>query len=213
MNKNINSYLWISPDIIHLENMAREFATQFNVADVFWLRDTLTVKDVREFLQKSNLASVGEKKLFIIGDMNNMNHQAQNKMLKTIEDTTDTFLLLASNDNNILNTIKSRCVIKYPDPLPENLTIQKLKENSEGIFAAVRRVINAKSLDEMLPYIATINSNPTVALIYFSELCKDLPITKRHAILTQIAVINRNIAANCNPTNALDTLYMEILKK
>ena len=212
-NKNIApSYLLIDKDIVKLQKIAQWFATHFNPADVFYLKGTpnILVKETQEFLQRSHLAAIGKGKRLVVCDMATMTPAAQNKMLKTLEDCDkDTFLLLSSTDN-LLNTIKSRCVIIYPDPLEPDLTTAKLineNKDSAKIFENAQKLLGCKSLDDALPYIPllTKKENLPITLIALAK-------SKNYAILKRIALINRNINANCNAQNIFDTLLMEIYK-
>ena len=53
-----------------------------------------------------------EKKVYIINDSETMTKEAQNCLLKTLEEPPSyiTIILITSNENAILNTIKSRCM-------------------------------------------------------------------------------------------------------
>ena len=113
----MTSTLVISGDKKKLDAYVNDIVRRYKSADVFWLLNdqTIGVKDVVEFLEHAHLSPVGDKKLMIINDFACVTPQAQNKMLKTIEDApgkTD-FLFLATTIEPVLNTIKSRCVTTY----------------------------------------------------------------------------------------------------
>ena|GEM_PF-3855728 len=72
--------------------------------------------DIFEFdIEKVLLSPVGEEKLMIVSNVSELSLVTQNKILKTIEDcpARTNFLLLATDGEKVLNTIKSRCIIKY----------------------------------------------------------------------------------------------------
>lgn len=54
----------------------------------------------------------GEKKVYIINNSENMTIEAQNSLLKTLEEPPEyiVIILITSNENLLLNTIKSRCI-------------------------------------------------------------------------------------------------------
>lgn len=56
---------------------------------------------------------VSKRKVYIINDFEKMTKEAQNSLLKTLEEPPEfiTMILISSNENIILNTIKSRCMI------------------------------------------------------------------------------------------------------
>ena len=55
---------------------------------------------------------VSDKKVFIINDSENMTQEAQNSLLKTLEEPPEyvVIIMITSNENMLLNTVKSRCV-------------------------------------------------------------------------------------------------------
>ena len=221
------AYLLVDRDILKLKEIAKWFSSGFNTADVFNLggNPNILVKETEEFIARAHLAAVGGKKLFIICDAATMTPQAQNKTLKTIEDVpaNTTFMLLASSDAPILNTIKSRCVTIYPDPIVPSLTETALYEsnqNTEQIFSAAEKILTqCKSLDDALPHIPTLTKKENIAIsltainrcLSLDTCC--LSYQKKCAIMNCLAIINRNIDAGCNATNAFDILLMELFCK
>ena len=55
---------------------------------------------------------VSRKKVFIINDSDKMTEEAQNSLLKTLEEPPEyiIIILITANENKLLNTIKSRCL-------------------------------------------------------------------------------------------------------
>ena len=214
-----SSYLIVDRDIATLRGIATWFSKNFNVADIFWLTpkdgaQSIQVAETLEFMQRSYLAAVGERKLCIICDTSTMTPAAQNKMLKTLEETppNTTFMLLATSAEPILNTIKSRCITIYSDPLPSKIppSVKGVSPTATGVF----KLFACKTLDEALPLIPelTKKENFHEVLCAISDCAKNLPTAKRYATLSRLAIINRNVAANCNPQNQFDTLLMEIFE-
>ena len=180
----------ISPNIADLEKYAHDTAEKYGAGDVFWLRPldeakSIGVKETVEFMNMAFLAPIGLAKLMIIIDASTLTPQAQNKMLKTIEDAPGetNFLLLATNVETVLNTIKSRCVTNY---LP------------------------VVQVDTPLLPPATVDVLRKVFGIEFDE--KTLNARQRLGILDALAKTKRNIGANCNAANHGDLVIMEILK-
>jgi len=217
------SYLLLSSDILYLNEIAKWYANYFKVADVFWLSPkdeakSISVEQTLDFCNKVNYASVGVQKLMIITDVCAMTIQAQNKMLKTLEDVRhDTvFLLLASNPATILPTIKSRCTIINVPPCPHgSMQEKKLIEsnkNSDKIFESAKKLLACKTLDDAMPHVTILSAkeNFEVAMI---ALHRELRESKNYAILKALSQINRNVSANCNPTNAFDLLLIELFKE
>lgn len=73
-----------------------------------------------------------EKRVYIIEDAETMNHNAQNAFLKILEEPPEyvVFLLLCSNTENLLETVKSRAPILYTEHIPTNLIKDYLLNNS-----------------------------------------------------------------------------------
>jgi DNA polymerase-3 subunit delta' len=72
----------------------------------------ITVDQIRTIrADASVLPNEAERKVYIICDAQSMNIQAQNALLKTLEEPPYyvTFLLLADNPSRLLETIRSRC--------------------------------------------------------------------------------------------------------
>ncbi|MCR5294066.1 MAG: DNA polymerase III subunit delta' [Lachnospiraceae bacterium] len=89
-----------------------------NHPDIIWVRHEkpalITVDEIRE--QLVNSAGIrpyeSPRKVYIVPEADKMNVQAQNALLKTIEDPPPyaVILLLADNPDALLETVRSRCV-------------------------------------------------------------------------------------------------------
>lgn len=85
--------------------------------------NTIKVNSIRDIRKESAYAPVGgRKKIFIILDAEEMNDEAANALLKTLEEPhADTVLILtSSNTASLLPTIISRCQHLRFDPLTED---------------------------------------------------------------------------------------------
>lgn len=72
------------------------------------------IREMQEDIYKKPIVS--NKKVFIINDSDNMKEEAQNCLLKTLEEPPEyiVIILICANENKLLNTIKSRCLkIKF----------------------------------------------------------------------------------------------------
>ena len=72
---------------------------------------SIRVEDILSLLEKSSVAALGSCKVYLICHAEGMNVQAQNKLLKLLEDRnrTNVVILLCERDT-LLETIKSRCL-------------------------------------------------------------------------------------------------------
>ena len=229
------SYLLLSPDGVHLMQIARWLATHFNPADVFYLtpkegEKSIQVDQTLEWTGRVNLGAVGgrvagEKKLFIITDVSVMTIPAQNKILKTLEDPRcDTvFLLLSTDEARVLPTIQSRCIKVSVPPLKTSLTEEaqiSSNPNSPAIFASAKALLNCKTLDLALPHLSVLTDKDNLPLAFIAlgrELqnaltTKSMPTERAYRLLTTLSDINRNILANANPTNAFDLFVIELIR-
>jgi DNA polymerase-3 subunit delta' len=92
--------------------------------------DTIKVDEIRELIKKVyEKPIISNKKVYIINEADKMTQEAQNSLLKTLEEPPEftTILLITSNENAILNTIKSRSLKVVFD----NLNDDVLKEYLE----------------------------------------------------------------------------------
>ena len=72
-----------------------------------------------------------------------MTKEAQNCLLKTLEEPPEfaTIILIGSNENSFLNTIKSRCMIIRFNPI-SNLEIKKYLEQNKKIDQISEEILN-----------------------------------------------------------------------
>ena len=105
------------PDIIYVRH---EKPTSIGVEDI---RDQLT-GDIQ--IRPYN----GKYKIYIIADAEKMTVQAQNAILKTIEEPPAyaVIILLTTNDQIFLDTIRSRCVTLNLKPVPDERVKEYLME-------------------------------------------------------------------------------------
>ncbi len=137
------------------------------------------VDDIRDQLNNDILIKPyeGPYKVYIIDEADKMNEQAQNAMLKTIEEPPEyaIIILLTVNAKLLLPTILSRCILLNTRPVGRKTVIKYLKDNrgtsdrlaemaadfSEGVigrainYAASDEFITKK--DEVLSFIKRIN--------------------------------------------------------
>jgi len=90
----------------------------------------IKIDQIREMQRKvAEKPLNSNKKVYIINDSDKMTTEAQNCLLKTLEEPPEyiTIILICSNEDNMLSTIKSRCTrIHF-----ENLEIEKVKKYLE----------------------------------------------------------------------------------
>lgn len=103
---------------------------------IFTKIKSFLVEDAVEVIEKSyESPMICENKVFIINNIDNATFQAQNKILKTLEEPTKSniFILTATNENKILQTVISRTRKEYLLPL-NNDEIKVLIETPHELF-------------------------------------------------------------------------------
>lgn len=94
--------------------------------------NVIKIEQIRNMQEKiSEKPIVSKKKVYIIVDSDCMTKEAQNCLLKTLEEPPEyaTIILTTANESKLLNTIKSRCIKVKFNGLLENEINQYLKQN------------------------------------------------------------------------------------
>ncbi len=116
----------------------RDFVSENSYGSLFdWLnfleagnkQGEIRVSDAQEIVKLLSLKSYeGGYKIVIIWMAEKMNIEASNKLLKLLEEPTDKtlFLLIAENEEDIIQTILSRCQVLHFNGLSENNIAEKL---------------------------------------------------------------------------------------
>ena len=119
-----------------------------NHEDVSWIsRDGLSVKDavVTAIQEKLNVRPVGGRNVIVISDSDTMTPQAQNRLLKTLEEPPGDALiiLLSENMENLAPTIQSRCVKFRIDARPQTT-------EDEGAETLIRMALAGRKFHELV---------------------------------------------------------------
>ena len=136
-NNILHSYLFTGTDGIGKKIIAKEFAKRVlcvenadesctcksckcfdgnNHPDFYLINEegeSIKIDTIREITNKViEKPIVSKRKVYIINDFQKMTKEAQNCLLKTLEEPPEfvCIILISSNENIILNTIKSRCM-------------------------------------------------------------------------------------------------------
>jgi DNA polymerase-3 subunit delta' len=91
----------------------------------------IRVDDAQEMLKSLSLKSYeGGYKVMIVWMADKLNIAASNKLLKLLEEPTDRtlFILISENEEDIIQTIRSRCQVLHFNGLPEKIIAQALIE-------------------------------------------------------------------------------------
>lgn len=91
----------------------------------------IRVDDAQDILRSLALKSFeGGYKIMIVWMADKMNIAASNKLLKLLEEPPEKtlFILISENEEDIIQTIRSRCQVLHFGALPESIIAQKLRE-------------------------------------------------------------------------------------
>lgn len=157
-----------------------------NNADVFHLyptKDKIRVEDISQLLSAVSVKPLSEHKLYFIHRADLMNVQAQNKLLKTLEEPPAdvTIFLGVANEASMLDTIKSRTRTVYIDIFDEQTVYEAMRslgfdEELASIACACSegRLGNAKKIAASKEYAELYKS----ALYLLDNLTKSADIIK-----------------------------------
>lgn len=131
LNKYSHSYIFWGIDGIGKKMFAKEFAKNIlqqekgceNSPDFQLIQPEerkIKIDQIREMQKKiAEKPIISNKKVYIIDDADTMTIEAQNCLLKTLEEPPEyiTIILICSNEDNLLVTIKSRCTRIQFEPI------------------------------------------------------------------------------------------------
>ncbi|MCI8621316.1 MAG: hypothetical protein HFJ50_06295 [Clostridia bacterium] len=179
--------------------------------------ETIKVDEIREMQMKILEKPItSEKKVYIINHAENMTKEAQNCLLKTLEEPPEfvTIILVSNNDNNILITIKSRCAkIQFTEESFEEFTEdEKERYNAlEEIFGNVDKYSSVdllnkieilyKDKDNILENLEFIN------MILFEKSKSDV---RYLGYIDYIEETKRKLKANSNFDMCIDNMILKI---
>lgn len=168
-NKISHSYLFIGIDGIGKKLFAREFAKailcneqnkycdkcksclEFNTnnnpdyGEIIPEGNSIKIDQIREMQRKiSESPIISNKKVYIIDNAHLMTKEAQNALLKTLEEPPDylIIILIGANESNLLSTILSRCLsIKFSNI--QNYQIEKYLKEKFNLNVIKESIIEA----------------------------------------------------------------------
>lgn len=169
LNKYSHSYLFIGTPGIGKKLIAREFAKMIlceendsycnkcksciefdsknnpDFEEIVPDGNNIKIEQIRQ-MQRKIVESpiISEKKVYILDDADTLTREAQNCLLKTLEEPPEyaCIILIGSNESSFLSTIKSRCLILKFDPIKEQ-EIEKFLKNKYGLENISNSIIEA----------------------------------------------------------------------
>lgn len=136
------------------------------------------IRDLQARILEKPISS--NKKVYIIDDADTMTEESQNCLLKTLEEPPEyaMIILIASNENRMLQTIKSRCVIIRFEDLTNEEISQILHTNDqdiirlcEGSVAKAETISEKREMFAQLKIIADyLSKNSLIDVLNNSDL-------------------------------------------
>ncbi len=148
--------------------------------------EKIKIEQIREMQRKiAEKPIISDKKVYIINDADKMTTEAQNCLLKTLEEPPEyiTIILICPNENNLLSTIKSRCTRIYFEPIEiknvkkyiidnhiaENVN-EEVLELSQGSIGKALKILEHQGLYENVEKILEhLSDRDLIDIISMSE--------------------------------------------
>jgi len=190
-----------SPDI-HVLNLEKE--DSIGIEDVKELQKTMRYKPFQE-----------EKQVGIILQAEKLTTQAQNALLKTLEETTDTsiYILCVDNERNLLPTIKSRGIVIYSPTQIEEIKVEEDLDSFLDLDPLEQfNTIEAYSKDKD----SSLNFINTLEEIFRKRFELDIKngnidsSQKNLSFLKTVQQSREKISANCNRRLTLEAMIVEL---
>ena len=213
-NNVLHSYLFLGTEGIGKKEIAKEFAKRIlcstkeeectcksclcfdsnNHTDLYVIDNvdgqSIKIEEIRKLTEKViEKPIISDKKVYIINNAETMTKEAQNCLLKTLEEPPEfvVIILISSNDNLILNTIKSRCMTVKFDNIDKNLIKKYIDENLEYgelsedlleyINGSIGKAIKLKDVQEKYTeienYLKKVTSLDIVDFLYYGKIIYD----------------------------------------
>lgn len=151
-----NAYLLTGPEGVGKKMVAEDFAESllglrlenspdYKCIEVKKGENSIKIEQIRDMIGDMSIKPYGDYKIFIIDDADKMTIQAQNALLKTLEEPSayGIIILVTRNDQALLDTIRSRCLeIKFA-PLTNR---------------DIRTILSEKGIDDDQAQVASIFS-------------------------------------------------------
>ena len=146
----------------------------------------IKIEQIREVQRKiAEKPIISNRKVYIIENSDTMTKEAQNCLLKTLEEPPEyiNIILICSNEDSLLSTIKSRCTRMHFEPLKENEIKQYLKEAmpsenvseniinlAQGSIGKAIKLNEKKDIYENIEKILiSMRNNDLIAIVQMSE--------------------------------------------
>ena len=175
------------------------------------------IRELQKHIQEKPIIS--QKKVYIINDVETMTKEAQNCLLKTLEEPPEyaVIILICQNENMMLTTIKSRCMILQFEKIPKEDILRYVKSNEDiqineeilDIFdGSIGKILELKDKQEsylnIQKFIEQIDKNDILEILKYA---KPLYETKEE-IYNLLEFINIILLKKCRIDNKYSNCIM-----
>lgn len=140
--------------------------------------DKIKIEQIREMQRKiAEKPIISHHKVYIIDNADKMTPEAQNCLLKTLEEPPEyiVIILICSNENNLLSTIKSRCTRLYFDKIENSEILDYINKNESNKNISLNIIEFAQgSIGKALKLSENIETYETIEKIIEQMKSKDL---------------------------------------
>ena len=227
--KVTHSYLFTGPEGIGKKQIATEFSKMLLKAETENNPDfdciepdgnVIKINQIRELQIKIQEKPIKcQNKVYIINDADKMTQEAQNCLLKTLEEPPGfvILILIGANENAFLSTIKSRCMRIHFEPIKdeemkqfllEKYNLQVTETMLQMFQGSISKAIelkekietyeNIKLLIENMDKLDLIDIMEKAQILYQSKEEIQKMLEYINTILLELAITN-NKYANCIP--------------
>lgn len=147
----------------------------------------IKIEQIRQMQRKvAEKPIISNNKVYIIDDADTMTTEAQNCLLKTLEEPPEyvTIILICTNEGNLLSTIKSRCTRMQFEPikdeeikeyvktkLPDEQISEKLIELAQGSIGKAIKLNEKKDIYENIENIlVSMQCRDLIDIVQMSEV-------------------------------------------
>ena len=157
-----NAYIFTGPEGVGKKMIAEDFASSLiginvqNSSDYILVEpkkneNTIKIDQIRNLNSNMGLKPYSDYKIYVINDAEKMTVQAQNALLKTLEEPSSygIIILITKNEQALLQTIRSRCTEVKFSPLSGS---------------DIKKILRENGVDEEMSVIASIFSRGSASM-------------------------------------------------
>lgn len=139
-------------------------------------KQSIVVAQIEELQEKLSFKSFGDRRVAVISEAHLMNPQAQNKLLKTLEEPADgtVLILLADSRENLLPTILSRCSCYYLQESAASFSVEAQELARQFAMLIDQKAPFYKKKDCLKPILASKDDARTKGIEFLTALEEEL---------------------------------------